>query len=101
MFQYCTSLTSIPLFNTAAISSIANISNIFNGCINLSQGRTDGLRFTISYANCNLSAAALNDIFTGLGTASGAQTITITGNPGEATCNKTIATAKGWTVVPA
>ena len=101
MFQNCSSLSVVPTFNTAAISSTSFILGIFSGCPSLCQGRTDGLRFTISYAGCKLSAAALNDIFTGLGTASGAQTITITGNPGEATCNKTIATAKGWTVVPA
>jgi len=34
-----------------------------------------------------------------LGTASGSQTITVTGNPGAGTCNTSIATAKGFTVV--
>ena len=38
-------------------------------------------------------------MFTSLGTASGSQTITITGNPGSATCNTFIATSKGYTVV--
>jgi hypothetical protein len=33
-----------------------------------------------------------------LPTVTGGQVIDITGNPGAATCNKAIATAKGWTV---
>ena len=97
MFGGCFSLQSVPLFNTAAITT-GNMINIFVSCASLCQGRTNGIRFGISYASCKLSAAALNDIFTGLGTASGAQTITITSNPGAATCTRSIATAKGWTV---
>lgn len=46
-----------------------------------------------------LNSDQLNNVFTNLGTAAGVQTITITGNPGAATCNTAIATAKGWTVV--
>jgi hypothetical protein len=68
MFNGCTSLQSVPLFNTAAITSATSI---FLNCSSLSQGRTNGIRFNISYANCKLSTSALNDIFTGLGTASG------------------------------
>ena len=64
---------------------------------NLSRFRATGLKFAISFADCKLSAAALNEIFTNLGTAS-AQTITIINNYGAATCNRSIATAKGWTV---
>ena len=97
-FEGCSSLQSVPLFNTASIDSAAGVSLLFNLCSSLCQGRTNGIRFAISYVNCKLSTAALNDIFTGLGTASGSQTITVTGNPGAATCNTSIATAKGWTV---
>jgi surface protein len=121
MFRDCTSLTTVPLFNTASVTATNNMFNgcsslsiippfntaavittslMFSTCPSLSQGRTNGLRYGISYSSCKLSAAALNDIFTGLGTASGAQTITITSNPGTTTCTKTIATAKGWTVSP-
>jgi surface protein len=35
MFQYCTSLTSIPLFNT---SSVTNMSSMFDGCTNVQSG---------------------------------------------------------------
>jgi hypothetical protein len=55
--------------------------------------------FTASGINVSynkLSATELNRIFTALPAATA--TITITGNPGAATCTRSIATAKGWTV---
>ena len=58
-----------------------------------------GLKVGTSLKNTLLSAQALNDFFTSLGTATGSQTITITGSYGAATCDTTIATAKGFTVV--
>lgn len=45
----------------------------------------------------NMNATELNRIFTALPTVTG-KTIDVRGNPGYSTCNKTIATAKGWTV---
>jgi hypothetical protein len=56
---------------------------------------------TEQYNNKPLSAAALNDIFTNLGTATGTQYVVITGCYGAAdpACDRTIATAKGWTVI--
>jgi surface protein len=101
MFSSCSSLRTLGLLNTSGITSAANAVNLFNGCISLSKGRTNGIQHSISYANCKLSAAAINDIFTGLGTASGApgsQTITVAGNYGAATCTTSIATNKFWTV---
>lgn len=56
-----------------------------------------GCGYSISYAGCALSAAALNEIYTNLGTVTG-QTITVTGNYGISGDDPTIATAKGWTV---
>jgi hypothetical protein len=47
--------------------------------------------------NLNLSAAELDRIFTALPVLSG-KSINITGCTGAAGCNRTIATAKGWTV---
>lgn len=58
-----------------------------------------GLTVGINISNGKMSATALNAFFTALGTAAGSQTITVTGNPGAATCDTTIATAKGFTVV--
>jgi hypothetical protein len=71
---------------------------MFAGCTSLAKGRLAGTTRSISYANLMLSASALNDIYTGLGTAAGAQTIDVTGNWGTATDDPSIATAKGWTV---
>lgn len=45
----------------------------------------------------NLSASEIDRIFTALPVLSG-KTISINGNPGAATCDRSIATAKGWTV---
>jgi hypothetical protein len=58
-----------------------------------------GMRFSFSVANCQLSAVALNEIFTGLPVVTG-QTITVTGNYGisQGGYNPLIATMKGWTV---
>ena len=95
MFQNCYSLQGVPLFDTSSVDGSLN--DMFLDCVSLCFGRTDGLQYSISYQGCKLSTAALDDIFTGLGTAS--ETITITGNPGAATCDTSIATAKGWTVI--
>lgn len=46
----------------------------------------------------NLSTSEINRIFTALPSGVTARTINVTNNPGYATCDKTIATAKGWTV---
>ena len=45
----------------------------------------------------NWTAAQLDDLFTKLPNVTG-KAIAVSGAPGYATCNKTIATAKGWTV---
>lgn len=54
-------------------------------------------QFKMTYND--MSAAQINTIFTAL--PSVAKTIDVTGCTGVATCDKTIATGKGWTVVPA
>ena len=95
MLNSCSSLQSVPLFNTA---SVTNMSSMFNSCLALGRSQITGAGITHSYSACNLSASALNEVFTNLATVTG-QTITITNNPGAATCDRTIATAKGWTVV--
>jgi len=71
--------------------------------------KTTGIRLTngantwtgsspqINVSYCSMDATALNTLFGDLETISG-KTINITGNPGAATCDKTIATNKGWTV---
>ena len=95
MFLNCYSLQTVPALNTAAGT---NFTNMFYNCYSLQQSDITGTKYTISYASANLSAAALNNIYTKLGTAAGAQTITVTSNWGTAGDDPTIATAKGWTV---
>ena len=51
----------------------------------------------IQLAQTNLSAAAIDQVFTDLPTVT-TKTIDITGATGAATCTRSIATAKGWTV---
>ena len=95
MFNSCTSLQSVPLFNTA---NGTNFTAMFGGCYSLQSAALNGTRYSIDYSNAMLSPAELDAIYTALGTAAGAQTITVTGNWGTATDNPSIATAKGWTV---
>jgi hypothetical protein len=98
MFSSCQSLQSIPILD---FSLVTTTTNIFSATAGLSKGRTNGLRFAISYATMCLSTNAIIDIFNGLGIASGAQTIIISSNFGFAgltPSNLAIATGKGWTI---
>ena len=95
MFQNCSSLQSVPLFNTTAGT---NFASMFLYCSSLQSAALNGTRYSIDYSNAMLSPAELDAIYTALGTAAGAQTITVTGNWGTAGDDPSIATAKGWTV---
>ena len=94
MFYSCISLQSVPLFDT---SSATNMTNMFNLCNSLSRVEATGIKVSVSFAKCKLSSADLNEIYTNLATVTG-QTITVTGNYGVTSDNPSIATAKGWTV---
>ena len=95
MFQYCYSLQSVPLLNT---TNGTNFASMFQNCYSLQSAALNGTRYSIDYSNAMLSPAELDAIYTALGTAAGAQTITVTGNWGTAGDDPSIATAKGWTV---
>jgi surface protein len=122
MFNACTSLQSVPLFNTSlaismgsmfgacrSLQSIPNlncsnatsITNFTANSNSLKRCQATGIKTTVSFASCALSATNLNEIYTNLAdlTALPTQTITVTGNYGIASDNPTIATAKNWTVV--
>jgi len=94
MFSVCYSLTSVPLFVTSGEST--NYANMFSTCSSLKSAALSGTANTISYAFCELSAAELNKIYTGLATAT--KTITVSNNWGTASDDTTIATTKNWTV---
>ena len=93
----CPNLVRFVLDNAATITITTDV---FFACFSLQETRLPGISVTFSIANCNHSAAALNTLFHDLAVVDPAlnRTITITGNPGAATCDPTIATAKGWTV---
>jgi len=96
MFANCHSLKSVPALNMSAGTTFASM---LTACRSLSEFLATGARYSISFnAPSRMSASALNTMYTNLGTAAGAQTITVTGNFGAATDDPTIATAKGWTV---
>jgi len=71
----------------------------FGGCNFLEELILPNCQSGFSIIDCRMGATALDALFTSLGTASGTQTITITGNPGAASCTTSIATNKGYTVV--
>ena len=118
MFNGCPSLQSVPAFNTANVTvlnsmflgctslyqaelnapAVTNIATIFTSVNSLQRFIATGLTRGFTVANNLMSATEINNLFTSLGTASGAQTIVVTGNPGAATCNVLIATIKGFTV---
>jgi hypothetical protein len=101
LVQGMPNLQELPVINMAGASSTAN-GNLIGGqpVPSLKRMPISGMRFSFSVANCQLSAVALNEIFTGLPTVTG-QTITVTGNygVGGAGYNASIAIAKSWTVV--
>ena len=70
---------------------------MFSSCNNLANIDAFGFRFSFSVANCKLSAAALNKLYSNVAVTTG-QTITVSGNYGTATGDPAIATARGWTV---
>lgn len=119
LFESCASFNHIPHLDTVGgtafqacfwgCSTLLSIGSMdfsggddffitFQNCPSLESVDVFGIRADVSFANCLLGASALNTIFSNLGTVSG-KTITITGNPGAGTCNQSIATGKGWTVV--
>ena len=95
-FSNCVNLRKV-IFQD--FSTVTNTLNMFLTTGNLGKLITPGCTIGIDITNNSMTASSLDDWFTSLGTANGAQTITITGNPGASTCDTTIATNKGFTVV--
>ena len=98
MFQNCFSLQQVPNLNT---SLSVSFTNTFANVTSLAKGAFQGTRYAIYYGGMCLSQNAIVDIFNGLGTAAGAQTITVSSNPGYIALTageRLIATSKGWTI---
>ena len=100
MFASCYSTVAVNLSQTN-LNSVTDNSSIMNQMYSMSVCRLPNISKTFSVASSLMTATALNDLFGDLKDLTGftAQTITITGATGAATCNKTIATNKNWVVV--
>lgn len=96
MFQYCYSLQSLDLSATN-VGAVTSAGNFAYGTTSLIKCRLPQAKWSFTVANNPLSATELNLLFGDLAAVKG-QTITITGCTGASTCDKTIATNKGWTV---
>ena len=96
--QSMPNLQGLPAISMAGVTSTAN-GNVMPSSPSVKRALITGMRFSFTVANGQLSAVALNEIFTGLPTVTG-QTITVSGNIGitQAGYTPAIATAKGWTV---
>lgn len=93
--------SSIMFFSMDDCAGVTNITNLASGNYsgNLRALLLFGLKISLNISGCYLQREALDDLFNSLGTANGAQIITVTGNPGAAACDTSIATNKGFTVV--
>lgn len=99
-FCYSTMLHELPAWDVSGVTSDDNM--YFDGTKKrLSYSGLYGGRYQAYYKDNLLSANSLNTIFTNLGTAAADSNklIYIGNNPGSNTCNTTIATNKGWTIV--
>jgi len=99
MFGSCYSLTTVPAFD---VSSGTTFTTMFAGCRSLASVAISGCKYGITYATApKLARAELVAIFNALGTAVGAQVITISNCYGAASLTsgeRAIATGKGWTI---
>ena len=100
VFNGCQALIRVELGQTPLLRDFTNVQAMYNlralvfdGC-NFAAGAAAPIAINFS----GLDAAALNDLFTSLDTVTG-KTITVTGSVGASSCDTSIATSKGWTVV--
>ena len=70
-----------------------------DGCEFLTQIRDAGTTMALPLQGHKLTTSEINKIFTELPATTRTATINVSGNPGAATCDPSIATAKGYTVV--
>jgi hypothetical protein len=103
------SLTNLNSFATNArkvkslvfteCSGVTDFTNAFAGMSSLEVLILPNATRSFTIDDCNMSATAIDALFTSLGTAVGFRTINVRRNPGSATCTTSIATSKGYTVV--
>ena len=95
MFRGC----AVPEVIFTDCAAITLTTGMFDDTGNIRKLIMPGLTIGVDVSNNNLTADAIDDFFTSLGAASGSQTIDVSGNPGAATCDTSIATGKGYTVI--
>lgn len=98
IFGWCTEMEFVGRID---FSNGTSFVDAFAQCAKLTQALVFGAKYSISVAGTAMEADALNTFLGNLGTADnsgGQQTVDITGTPGAATCDRTLATAKGWMV---
>jgi hypothetical protein len=122
MFNGCGALMELPALNTSNVTIVTQmLSNLVNlkqlpafnlpVCITftswisniatITKSNITGATRAHSYSGNSLGQANIVTIFTNLGTASGAQTITVSSNPGYLSLTageRLVATNKGWTI---
>ena len=84
----CSGVTAAPTTQPFATTGFTNVTSII----------MTGMKYAFSVQGMRLDGAALDALYTSLGTATGAQTLTVTTNHGTVDDTPSIATAKGWTV---
>jgi len=93
-FSSAMALREIPAWD---FSKCNDLGSWLGTNFNLTRVKATGIKVSFSVENNQLSATALNELYTNLATVTD-KTITASGNLGYDASNKTIATAKGWTV---
>ena len=95
VYLYCHTnpITSLDFSNCTSIQILQA-----NACLLTSITSFAATGGSFDFGSNELSDIALDSYFTSLGTSIVANHIGVTLNPGSATCDPTIATAKGWTV---
>ncbi len=81
LFESLYSIREIPAYNLSGVTG-SNASNLARYCVNLTRSQVYGIKVSHSYANTNLGKAALEEIFTNLGTPATSQTITLSNSLG-------------------
>jgi hypothetical protein len=104
MFEFCSTLNSIPALSTASITTTtgSNFGGITFNCNSLNRIQLSFAR-QVEVRNCQLSQTALVEIFTNLvdRTLTTSANINISGNWGASALSvgdRLIATAKNWTI---
>lgn len=98
MFQYCRNLWEIPAYDFSNAGS--STSGMFSNMGSLTRIRAFGFRYSINVSGNQLGTDALSELLANMGTpATATRVVTISGNPGAETCDRTPATSKGWTVI--